>query len=122
MVLKRLLILAGGLAGAAGVALSAASAHGGGGAFAGTISSMLLFHAPAFLTLGLARDSQRLRIIGSLVLLAGLALFCLDLAARDLGWTRLFPMAAPLGGSAMILGWLCIAVSALTPASTRETD
>jgi len=107
----RILILAGGLCGAAGVALSAAAAHLG-GAFVGTAASFLLMHAPVFLAVGLAGTNRILRI-GSLVLLVGLVLFCGDLLARDFVGSRLFPMPAPIGGSLLIAGWLAIAASAL---------
>jgi uncharacterized membrane protein YgdD (TMEM256/DUF423 family) len=107
----RILVFAGGLAGAAGVALSAASAHLG-GAFVGTAASFLLMHAPVFLAVGLAGANRILRI-GSLVLLVGVVLFCADLLARDFVGSRLFPMSAPIGGSLLIAGWLVIAASAL---------
>jgi uncharacterized membrane protein YgdD (TMEM256/DUF423 family) len=108
---SRLLVLAGGLVGAAGVALSAAAAHRG-GAFTGTAANFLLMHAPVFLAIGLAGGNRCLRI-ASLVLLAGLLLFAGDLLARDFLGSRLFPMSAPIGGTLLIVGWLAIAVSAL---------
>jgi uncharacterized membrane protein YgdD (TMEM256/DUF423 family) len=108
---NRLFVLAGGLAGAAGVALSAAAAHRG-GAFIGTAANFLLMHAPVFLAVGLAGANRCLRI-ASLVLLAGLLLFCGDLLARDFLGSRLFPMSAPIGGTLLIGGWVAIAVSAL---------
>ena len=107
----RILVFAGGLAGAAGVALSAASAHLG-GAFVGTAASFLLMHAPVFLAVGLAGANRILRI-GSLVLLVGLVLFGGELRARDCVGSRLVPMSAPIGGSLLIAGWLAIAASAL---------
>jgi uncharacterized membrane protein YgdD (TMEM256/DUF423 family) len=107
----RLLVFAGGLCGAAGVALSAAAAHLG-GAFVGTAASFLIAHAPVFLAVGLAGGNRTFRI-GSLVLLVGLVLFCGDLLARDFLVARLFPMSAPIGGTLLIVGWLAIAVSAL---------
>lgn len=110
MIADRTLVLAGGLAGAAGVALSAVAAHAGGGNV-GTAASFLLMHAPVFVASGLLRVNVLLRI-GSLVLLAGLLLFCGDLLLRAYGGARLFPMAAPAGGGAMIIGWLMIAGSA----------
>ncbi|SDA73678.1 DUF423 domain-containing protein [Mesorhizobium qingshengii] len=107
----RILILAAGLSGAAGVALSAAAAHLG-GAFVGTAASFLLMHAPVFLATGLLGTNRILRI-GSLVLLVGLLLFCGDLLARDFLGSRLFPLSAPIGGTLLIAGWLVIAASAL---------
>ncbi|TPJ28192.1 DUF423 domain-containing protein [Mesorhizobium sp. B2-8-3] len=108
---SRVLVLAAGLVGAAGVALSAAAAHRG-GAFTGTAANFLLMHAPVFLAIGLAGGNRCLRI-ASLVLLAGLLLFCGDLLARDFLGSRLFPMSAPIGGTLLIAGWVAIAVSAL---------
>jgi uncharacterized membrane protein YgdD (TMEM256/DUF423 family) len=104
-------VLAAGLVGGAGVALSAAAAHRG-GAFTGTAANFLLMHAPVFLAIGLAGGSRCL-MIASLVLLAGLLLFCGDLLARDFLASRLFPMSAPIGGTLLIAGWVAIAVSAL---------
>ncbi|UCI17837.1 DUF423 domain-containing protein [Mesorhizobium sp. B2-1-8] len=109
---SRLLVLAGGLVGAAGVALSAAAAHRG-GAFIGTAASFLLMHAPVFLAVGLVGGANRWLRIASLVLLAGLVLFAGDLLARDFLGSRLFPMSAPIGGTLLIVGWLAIAISAL---------
>ena len=100
--LDRIFVLAGGLAGAAGVGLSAAAAHAG-GAFTGTAAAFLLMHAPAFLAIGLL-GSTRLLQIGGVILLAGLVLFCGDLIARDFLSTRLFPLAAPAGGTLLIAG------------------
>lgn len=109
--LGRFLVMAGGLCGMAGVALSAAASHGG-GAFTGTAASFLLMHAPVFLAIGLAGDSRLLRI-ASLILLAGLVVFSGDLLARDFLGSRLFPFAAPTGGTLLMAGWLAIAASAL---------
>ena len=105
------LVLAGGLCGAAGVALSAAAAHLG-GAFTGTVASFLLTHAAVLLAIGLVGGNRLLRI-GGFVLLVGLVLFCGDLLARDFLGGRLVPFAAPAGGSLLILGWLVVAASAL---------
>lgn len=111
---SRLLILAAGLAGAAGVALSALAAHKG-GAFTGTAANFLLMHAPIFLAAGLLGAGRALRA-ACLILLAGLVIFCGDLLMRDLAGTRLFAFAAPAGGTLLILGWLGIALSALARA------
>lgn len=108
---SRILVLAGGLCGAAGVALSAAATHLG-GAFVGTAASFLIMHAPVFLAVGLLGASRILRT-GSFVLLVGLVLFSGDLLARDFAGARLFPMSAPIGGTLLIGGWLVIAASAL---------
>jgi uncharacterized membrane protein YgdD (TMEM256/DUF423 family) len=115
---SRPFLLAAGLLGASGVALSAAAAHQG-IANVATAASFLLMHAPAFLALSFL-GGNRLRSIGSWTLLLGLTIFSGDLLARAYLQTRLFPMAAPAGGILMIGGWLAIAVSAFVSAPDRE--
>ena len=73
---------------------------------------MLLMHAPALLALGLFAPGRVLRLAG-FVLLAGLSVFSGDLLMREFAGFRLFPMAAPIGGSLMIVGWLGTAASGL---------
>ncbi len=110
---SRLFIALAGLAGACGVAAAAYASHAG-GALMDTASTFLMLHAPAFLALGLAGEApgRGLRWSG-LALAAGLILFCGDLAIRELAGARLMPMAAPAGGSLLILGWAGVAVSGL---------
>lgn len=107
--IQRLLVLAGGLSGAGGVALSAAAAHVG-GAFVGTVAAMMLAHAPVFVASGISPGWRLLRV-GNGVLVLGLLLFCGDLLMRDFAGSPLFPMAAPTGGTLLIAGWLTIAIS-----------
>jgi len=108
---SRTLVVLAGLCGAAGVTLSALAAHRG-GAFTGTAANFLLFHAAALLAIGLAAANRGLRL-GALVLVLGLVFFCGDLISRDLLDDRLFPYAAPIGGTALIAGWLIVAISGL---------
>jgi uncharacterized membrane protein YgdD (TMEM256/DUF423 family) len=110
---NRLLILAGGVFGAAGVGLSAIAAHGTTTNTA-TAATFLLVHAPVLLSIGLINFNGAMRL-GAAVLFVGVALFSGDLVARDFMDERLFAMAAPAGGILMILGWIGIAVSALLP-------
>jgi uncharacterized membrane protein YgdD (TMEM256/DUF423 family) len=117
---NRSLLLAAGLLGASGVALSAAAAHQG-IANVATAASFLLMHAPAFLALSLL-GGNRIRSIGSWALLFGLVIFSGDLLARAYLGTRLFPMAAPSGGVLMIGGWLAVAASAMTRDPERLSD
>ena len=116
----RVLVFLGALAGAAGVALSAAAAHTGGGNMA-TAASFLLMHAPALLVLSLLAATRVARYGGYLIAL-GLILFCGDLLARQFLGDRLFPYAAPSGGMMMIGGWLVVAISALVPGTARSSD
>lgn len=101
-------VAAAGLSGAAGVALSAVAAHAP-AAHVGTAAQFLLFHAPVFLAAGLTEPPVWLRRAVTLILI-GVALFVGDLLARDYLGDRLFAMAAPLGGSLTIIGWLLVAV------------
>lgn len=112
----RLHLILAGLYGAAGVALMAAGAHLAGGN-ATTAGLMLVLHAAAVIALTAARKGGLLaprtgRVAISLLLL-GVALFSADLALRAFDAGRLFPMAAPAGGSLTILGWLVAGVAAL---------
>ena len=79
---------------------------------------MLLWHAPAIIAVAVARENGLLhRVTGALaiaVLIAGVGLFAADLAVRAfIGWPRLFPMAAPLGGMLTIGGWVLLVAAAL---------
>lgn len=108
---NRLLIFLGGICGALGVALSAVAAHRGGGNVQ-TAATLLLAHAPALLAAGML--AGRMAGLGGAVLVVGLVLFCGDMVSRDLADDRLFAFAAPAGGTALIAGWLLIALSAFS--------
>ncbi|MHC5230862.1 DUF423 domain-containing protein [Brucella sp. LJL56] len=99
-----------GLCGALAIAAYAGAAHGGQNHL-GNIAPLLLGHAPAFLVLSLIAPASRIAYLAGALLIIGLALFCGDLFMRDMTGDRLFPMAAPTGGSLMILGWLAVAIT-----------
>lgn len=113
----RILLFLAGLAGAAGVALAAAAAHLGGAGLE-TAATFLILHAAALVGVtALASGAPgtpaaRVALIGGFVLFTGLVLFSGDLAARAFLDDRLFPMAAPTGGTLLIAGWLGLAISA----------
>ena len=125
-----LLIFLGGLSGALGVGLSAVAAHYPGANNLTTAAEFLLLHGPALFALAaLARTDALPRwalAAGAFVLLAGLCLFCGDLASRVFLGIRLFHWAAPVGGSLLILGWLWLglagAFSALGLRKAAKTD
>jgi uncharacterized membrane protein YgdD (TMEM256/DUF423 family) len=101
-----------GLAGAAGVGLGAAGAHSPAMSALTPASQFLLMHAAAAAALAAAATRAAHPggfLIAASVLLLGASLFSGDIAARTFWGARLFPMAAPLGGSTMILGWLVLA-------------
>jgi uncharacterized membrane protein YgdD (TMEM256/DUF423 family) len=110
------------LMGGAGVALAAAAVHASGGELARTAALFLILHGAA--ALGVAAHarlslSPALLVIG-LVMEAGAALFAADLATHAFTGARLFPFAAPIGGSAMILSWLALAAAFALAASRSE--
>ena len=114
--------LAGALAalmGAAGVALAAAAAHQGDAARLGPASNMLLFHAPAVIAAALltghAYAQRHFGFAATFGLIAGPALFSGDLTMRHYTGNALFPMAAPTGGTLLILSWLMLALAAIWP-------
>ena len=105
--------------GADGVILAALSAHQGDAARLGAASSMLLFHATAVLaSVALA---ERALIHGRIAIAAGFGfvvasvLFAGDLTLRQFAGHSLFPMAAPTGGTLLIVSWLLLLVAAAWP-------
>ncbi|GAB1716967.1 MAG: protein of unknown function DUF423 [Nitrobacter sp.] len=116
----RIIVIAAGLMGAAGVILGAVAAHvTTGGTLVLSASSMLLFHAPAAIVAVLLVDRQivrpRLGLIAAAGFVAGATLFSTDLTVMQFLGHHLFPMAAPSGGSIMILSWFLLAIAAAWP-------
>ena len=109
--INRVLLGAAGLCGAAGVALAAASTHRA-DVDLGIAASFLQLHAPALIGLSLFGKS-RLSSTAGYVLLVGLLLFAGDLAMRSQLGRSLFSLAAPLGGTALIVGWLLVIAAAI---------
>ena len=108
---------AAGLTGAGGIILAAAAAHGVPDPRLQTAANFLMLHAAATLAvcgLALAVPQRGIWFLGAAGLfLSGSLLFGGDLSARALAGTRLFPMAAPLGGTLLILGWVLVTLAAL---------
>ena len=100
------------LMGASGVGLAALAAHQNGGDLGRTAALFLLLHAAA--CLGVAAHARlapsRALVVAGFVLAAGASLFAADLASSAFTGERLFPFAAPAGGSTMILAWAALAV------------
>ena len=110
------LIVYAGLAGAAGVGLAAAGAHGTALSALTPPAYFLLMHAAA--ATAIAAIATRAAhpagfLVAALLLLVGVSLFSGDIAVRTFLGHRLFPMAAPTGGSVMILGWLVLAAAGI---------
>jgi len=101
------------LMGAAGVTLAAAGVHASGGDLARTGALFLLLHAAAALAIAaharVAVGSARALVVIGFVMETGAALFAAELAMRAFTGDRIFPFAAPIGGSTMILSWVALA-------------
>ena len=115
--IRPLILVLSGVLGAGGVALAAAASHGGDTHFLGSASTMCLAHAPALLALHAGFDRIRTAAIAGLLLGLGTLLFGLDLVVRHYGMASLFPLAAPTGGLAMIIGWAAIVLGAFLSGS-----
>lgn len=113
----RAAILWSGLMGAAGIVLGAAAAHQPDASRLTSASMMLLFHAPALLSIPLLGErgliQRHLAGLATIAMGSGAALFAGDLAARQYLGSGLFPMAAPSGGTLLIAGWLMLGLSGL---------
>jgi uncharacterized membrane protein YgdD (TMEM256/DUF423 family) len=113
----RILIALAGLMGAAGVVLAAMATHDADTARLSPASTMLLFHACAVLgTVALAGRGlihSRIALIAACGFVLAAALFAGDLLMRHLTGDRLFPFAAPFGGTLLIVSWLVLTLSAL---------
>jgi uncharacterized membrane protein YgdD (TMEM256/DUF423 family) len=105
--------------GADGVLLAAASAHQPDALRLASASSMLLFHSTAVLAaVALAERGlihTRIGIAAGFGFVVAAALFAGDLTLRQYAGHSLFPMAAPTGGTLLILSWLLLAVAAAWP-------
>ena len=112
------------LMGAAGGALAAAGVHANGGELALRGAEFLILHACAALAIaafaGLPAAPGRALVIVGFVMEAGATLFAAELAAHAFTGERLFPFAAPIGGSTMILSWLALAIVFMAAARRRD--
>ena len=117
--LFRILVILAGIMGADGVILAAASAHQPDASRLASASSMLLFHSSAVLAVvALAERGvihARIGIAAAFGFVIATGLFAGDLTLRQYAGHGLFPMAAPTGGTLLILSWLTLAVAAAWP-------
>jgi len=115
----RILVVLAGLMGAGGVILAAAAAHDADATRLAAASSMLLFHATAVLgAVALTERGILHARIGpgaAIGFVIAAALFASDLVMRQFAGHRLFPFAAPLGGTLLIASWLVLALAAGWP-------
>jgi uncharacterized membrane protein YgdD (TMEM256/DUF423 family) len=117
--LFRILVALAAVMGADGVILAAASAHQPDASRLASASSMLLFHAAAALaTVALIERSiihLKAGVTAAFGFVIAAALFAGDLTLRQYAGHGLFPFAAPIGGTLLIISWLALAVAAVWP-------
>ena len=96
---------------------AAAGAHGGGGDLARTSADFLMIHAGVVLAasvLAALRHGADVLLGTALGLMTvGSILFSGELALASLAGWRPIPLAAPVGGSCLILGWLALTAFAI---------
>jgi uncharacterized membrane protein YgdD (TMEM256/DUF423 family) len=117
--LFRILIILAAIMGADGVILAAASAHQPDATRLASASSMLLFHALAVLAVVALTERGiihvRIGMTAAWGFVVAATLFASDLTLRQYAGHGLFPMAAPTGGTLLIVSWLVLAVAAAWP-------
>ena len=115
----RILIGIAAIMGADGVILAAASAHQADASRLASASSMLLFHASAVLGIVALVERTTIHVRIGLGAAFGLVIaaspFAGDLTLRQYAGHGLFPMAAPTGGTLLIVSWPVLAVAAAWP-------
>jgi uncharacterized membrane protein YgdD (TMEM256/DUF423 family) len=118
----RILVILAGVMGADGVILAALSAHQPDAARLASASSMLLFHSLAALAVVALAERGIIHIgIGiaaAFGFVVAAVLFAGDLTLRQYAGHSLFPMAAPTGGTLLIVSWVALAVAAAWPKHT----
>lgn len=117
--LFRILVILAGVMGADGVLLAAAAVHQPDATRLASASSMLLFHAIAVIGIVALAERRtihvRIGLAAAFGLVVAAALFAGDLSLRQYAGHSLFPMAAPTGGTLLIISWLAVAIAAAWP-------
>ena len=117
--ISRILVILAGIMGADGVILAAASAHQPDASRLAAASSMLLFHATAVVAVVAVAERgivhARIGLTAAFGFAIAASLFAGDLTLRQYAGHGLFPMAAPVGGTLLIVSWLGLAVGAAWP-------
>ncbi len=112
-VFSRIMLAVAGVLGAAGVSAAAAATHVGDQRILGALALIALTQAPAVLALALHAGAGILMRVATVLIGLGALAFSADLAAIHFLGASPLPLMAPTGGTAMIAGWLILAVSAV---------
>ena len=94
--------------GAVGVTAAAGTTHLGDTHILGPLSLIALTQAPAVLVLALLAGRHWSTRLATLLIALGALVFSADLVAHHFMGASPLPIMAPIGGSAMILGWLTL--------------
>jgi uncharacterized membrane protein YgdD (TMEM256/DUF423 family) len=117
--LFRILVVLAAVMGADGVILAAGAAHLPDATRLASASSMLLFHALAVLAAVALTERgiihPKIGITAAWGFVIAASLFAGDLTLRQYADHSLFPYAAPIGGTLLIMSWLALAVAAAWP-------
>lgn len=119
------LIAAAAVAGAAGVIEAAIAAHRVADPRLVTSAQFLMRDGAAGIAIvAVARGAPRAAswfLAAAAILLFGTFLFCSDLSMRVFAAQALFPYAAPIGGTLMILAWLTTAATGIACCLRKPT-
>ncbi len=126
--MQRTWIALGALAGLLAVAMAALAAHGLGGLDPASLAAvrsgieMQAWHALALLACGLwAPRGGRIADWAGAAFMSGIVLFCVGVYAVAVGGIRL-GIAAPLGGTLLMTGWVLLGLSALRARASNQSD
>jgi uncharacterized membrane protein YgdD (TMEM256/DUF423 family) len=119
MAIFRILMGLAAIMGADGIVLAALWAHQDHATQLQAASSMLLFHGVAVLAVVALTErglvDAKIGIAAAFGFVVASALFAGDLTLRQFAGHRLFPLAAPTGGTLLIASWLTLLVAAAWP-------
>lgn len=119
--MERLLYICAGVAGFTGLGLDAVAAHGLKSRMApdmvpvfDTALRYQMYHALALFAAawGLARWNHRAISVAGILFIIGMVLFCGSIYVHALTGVTWLSALTPLGGTALLTGWLCLAVGA----------
>ena len=116
---SRLMLFLAGILGSGGVIAAAAASHTDNQRILGAVALIALPHAAALLALGLVSPIGRLLRAGAIAIAVGACLFSVALTSLQLVGITILPMAAPAGGTAIIAGWVMVAIAGLVEQGQR---
>jgi uncharacterized membrane protein YgdD (TMEM256/DUF423 family) len=123
MTTSRIHVALAALMGACGVALWAFATHRKGAGSLEIAAQLLLFHCTAVIAITACRKlgllANRVSSIALSMMILGNVLFASAPIFRSFAGFWLFPIAAPIGGSMIILSWLGVALSVLLSMKDR---